>query len=66
MSNRSIIFDKDDKEPLYEPKTKMKNSLSGKYKVVLVAPRFIVIDYNGNNKQVNGKYDVNIGDFVEL
>lgn len=67
MSNRSIIFDKEEeKQPLYEPKNKMKNTPTGKYKVVLVSPKYIIIDYNGNNKQVNGKFNVKIGDYVEL
>lgn len=36
------------------------------YKVVLVASNYIVIEKDGKNVFINGKFNVKIGDYIQL
>lgn len=55
-----------DKEAMLESAYKQPKNYKKKYKVILVAPTYIVYEDDGNTKFINGKFDVKIGDSIEL
>ena len=61
MAKKNEILDIDDEVEVRKPKITKK-----KYKVVLVAPTFVVYDDNGNNRHIEGKFNVKKGDFIEI
>lgn len=46
--------------------TEKKNNFKRKGKVILVTPTYIVYNDNGNSKCLYGKFNVKIGDEIEI
>lgn len=46
--------------------TERNRSYKKKYKVILVAPEYIVYEKDGNAKCQYGKFDVKVGDSIEI
>lgn len=61
----SFFEEAEEKEiKIEQPKYQKSNK---KYKIVLVAPSHIVIDFEGNNRYISGVFtDKKSGDFIEL
>ena len=55
-----------DKEPIRQ-EVKQEKKLKKSYRIVLVAPLYIVINNNGNNQFINGSFEgKKIGDEIEI